>query len=68
MDTEDYIQQYGATLSEADRRYIRAFGAPSIPGPGAGRNPYTPGLRVADAPHLDRATSIRTAPDLIGEE
>jgi hypothetical protein len=50
MDAEQYIATYGATLSEADKRYIRAFGAPDVPTAGASRNPYTPTLQVADAP------------------
>lgn len=50
MEAEEYIATYGADLSEADKRYIRAFGAPSVPSAGASRNPYTPTLQVADAP------------------
>ena len=48
MTAEEYIAIYGASLSEADKRYIRAFGAPSVPAAGPARNPSTPGLTTAD--------------------
>lgn len=50
MTPEEYIAIYGANLTPAERRYIRVFGAPQIPGAGGGRSPYTSGLHVADAP------------------
>jgi hypothetical protein len=43
MDAEEYIAQYGATLTESEQRYIRAFGAPQYH-EGPSRNPSTPGL------------------------
>jgi hypothetical protein len=48
VDAETYIEQYGAGLTEAEKRYIRAFGAPEFT-PGPARNPYTPGVRIANA-------------------
>lgn len=49
MDAETYIAQHAAHLTDAEKRYIRAFGAPVI-SDGPSRNPYTPGVRIADAP------------------
>ncbi len=63
MTPEEYIERYGANLSEADKRYIMVFGAPTLAAPGAARNPYTSGLRIADAPdddEDDRAGESRT--------
>jgi hypothetical protein len=50
-DAEAYIAQYGAGLTDAEQRYIRAFGAPEFK-EGPSRNPATAGLRIADAPDL----------------
>lgn len=52
MDAETYIAQHASRLSDADVRYIRAFGAPAESSQ-MGRNPYTAGLRVADAPDTE---------------
>lgn len=52
MDADDYIAQYGHTLTESEKRYIRAFGAPQFHG-GSALNPATPNVHVADAPHAD---------------
>lgn len=46
MDADEYIERYGAALTESEKRYIRAFGAPTIAS-GPARNPSTPGLRIA---------------------
>jgi hypothetical protein len=49
MDAETYIAVYGATLTDAEKRYIRAFGAPQFHA-GPARNPSTPGISIGNAP------------------
>ena len=49
MSAEEYIAQYGDTLTEAEKRYIRAFGPPSGFHAGTALNPSTPNLRIGDA-------------------
>lgn len=44
MTPEEYIAQYGAHLTESEKRYIMAFGAPTVAIPGASRRPETPAL------------------------
>ena len=68
MDAEEYIATYGASLSEGDKRYIRAFGAPAVPSVGASRNPYTPSLHVADAPDTDEGDVHRALHDRLDRE
>jgi hypothetical protein len=65
MDAEEYIALYGANLSEADKRYIRAFGAPPGFIPGSSRSPSTPGLTVADAASLQRSQAESEREDLL---
>lgn len=48
MDAAEYIDRYGAHLSDAEKRYIRAFGAPAVSDPGqAARRPATPSIGSA---------------------
>lgn len=58
MDAEEYIAQYGATLSDSEKRYIRAFGPP--PGfAGPSRRPETPAQVVGAAPSLGLSEAER---------
>jgi hypothetical protein len=59
MDAETYIATYGANLTESEKRYIRAFGAPNIPGLGGGRNASTPGMQITD--YESSSTALREA-------
>jgi hypothetical protein len=70
MDAEQYIATYGANLSEAEKRYIRAFGAPAVPAAGPSRSPYTPGLQIADAPghHMQEREAHRARMDRLDRE
>jgi hypothetical protein len=66
VDAEQYIEQYGANLTEAEKRYIRAFGAPQI-AEGPARRAYTPGLRIADAPTADPRRRVRADEEALEE-
>jgi len=60
VTAEEYIERYGAQLSDADKRYIMAFGPPAGFHEGSALNPSTPNLRVANAPqHVRQATQAR---------
>lgn len=64
MDAEEYIEQYGAALSDADKRYIRAFGAPQFT-PGPANRPTTPNPHIAPysrAAHDGGAASTTVEP------
>ena len=49
MDAETYIALYGHNLTDAEKRYIRAFGAPEFH-EGPANRPYTPSIGIVNAP------------------
>lgn len=67
MTAEEYIAAYGATLTEAEKRYVRAFGAPAIY-EGPSRRPTAPGLRIADEPTADPLRAVLRTSDADDEE
>jgi len=68
VTVEEYIAQFGAALTEADKRYIRAFGVPAgYESVAPGRSPYTPGVRIADEPTADPALAIHSDVEALGE-